>query len=77
MPRILVVDDEPPIVELVSGYLEREGWEALSSEDGARHDLDTALAALREGLAVLEPVFVSPPVPDADVREVIEASCSA
>ena len=25
-PRVLVVDDEPPIVELVTGYLEREGW---------------------------------------------------
>ena len=24
--RILVVDDEPPIVELLTGYLEREGW---------------------------------------------------
>jgi len=24
-PRILVVDDEPPIVELVRGYLAREG----------------------------------------------------
>jgi DNA-binding response OmpR family regulator len=33
-PRVLVVDDEPPIVELVKGYLEREGWQAQSAEDG-------------------------------------------
>ena len=33
--RILVVDDEPPIVELLTGYLEREGWEVRSAPDGA------------------------------------------
>jgi DNA-binding response OmpR family regulator len=32
--RILVVDDEPPIVELVSGYLQREGWLVESAGDG-------------------------------------------
>jgi DNA-binding response OmpR family regulator len=32
--RILVVDDEPPIVELVTGYLEREGWQVESAGDG-------------------------------------------
>lgn len=32
--RILVVDDEPPIVELVRGYLSREGYEVLSAGDG-------------------------------------------
>jgi DNA-binding response OmpR family regulator len=32
--RILVVDDEPPIVELVTGYLEREGWLVESAADG-------------------------------------------
>jgi DNA-binding response OmpR family regulator len=37
--RILVVDDEPPIVVLVRGYLEREGYEVLTAADG--------LAALR------------------------------
>ncbi len=34
VPRILVVDDEPPIVELVTGYLEREGWVTASVSDG-------------------------------------------
>lgn len=33
-PRILVVDDEPPIVELVAGYLVREGWEVRTAADG-------------------------------------------
>ena len=28
-PRILVVDDEPPLVELVRGYLTREGFEII------------------------------------------------
>jgi DNA-binding response OmpR family regulator len=32
--RVLVVDDEPPIIELVRGYLEREGWEVASATDG-------------------------------------------
>jgi len=34
-PHILVVDDEPPIVELVRGYLAREGWSVVVAEDGA------------------------------------------
>ena len=33
-PRVLVVDDEPPIVELVRGYLEREGYAVESAADG-------------------------------------------
>lgn len=31
---ILVVDDEAPIVELVRGYLEREGFRVIASDDG-------------------------------------------
>lgn len=33
-PRVLIVDDEPHIVRLVSAYLEREGYEVLSAIDG-------------------------------------------
>jgi DNA-binding response OmpR family regulator len=33
--RILIVDDEPPIVELVRGYLAREGWAVDVAGDGA------------------------------------------
>jgi DNA-binding response OmpR family regulator len=32
--RILVVDDEPPLVELVRGYLAREGFEILTAANG-------------------------------------------
>ena len=32
--RVLVVDDEPPIVELLSGYLVREGWSVETAADG-------------------------------------------
>jgi DNA-binding response OmpR family regulator len=42
-PRILVVDDEPPIVDLVRGYLAREGWAVASETDGLR-----ALEVIRE-----------------------------
>jgi DNA-binding response OmpR family regulator len=40
--RILVVDDEPPIVDLVRGYLAREGWDVASAADGIE-----ALAMMR------------------------------
>ena len=33
-PRVLLVDDEPPIVELLRGYLEREGMEVHWRADG-------------------------------------------
>ncbi len=42
-PRVLVVDDEAPIVDLVRGYLEREGMEVLSAADGP-----AALELIRE-----------------------------
>jgi DNA-binding response OmpR family regulator len=32
--RVLVVDDEPPIVDLLAGYLGREGWAVASAADG-------------------------------------------
>ena len=41
--RILVVDDEPPMVELVRGYLVREGWTVLTASDGPQA-LDLARA---------------------------------
>jgi two-component system response regulator RegX3 len=34
--RILVVDDEADIVEFVRGYLERDGYEVVSAQDGDR-----------------------------------------
>lgn len=41
--RALVVDDEPPLVKVVSTYLEREGFEVASAGDGER-----AIALARE-----------------------------
>ncbi len=41
--RALVVDDEPPLVKVVSSYLEREGFEVQSASDGA-----SAVAVARE-----------------------------
>jgi len=32
--KILIVDDEPPILEMVSAYLEKEGYEVLRAQDG-------------------------------------------
>jgi DNA-binding response OmpR family regulator len=43
MTRVLVVDDERPIIELVRGYLEREGWEVATAPDG-RAALEAARA---------------------------------
>lgn len=34
MPRILVVDDEPSIVKIVTAYLKPEGYEVLTAADG-------------------------------------------
>ena len=34
MAKILVVDDEPSIVKLVSAYLKPEGYEVLTAADG-------------------------------------------
>ena len=42
MSRILVVDDEPRIVDVVRAYLEREGHAVQVAHDG-----DAALAAAR------------------------------
>ena len=48
-PWVLVVDDEPAIVDLVRGYLEREGWTVLTATDGTMA-LETAR---REPLTVV------------------------
>src|SRR6266487_1849602 len=40
--RALVVDDEPPLVQVVSGYLTREGFDVVTAADG-----ETAVAMAR------------------------------
>ena len=52
MTRILVVDDESALVELVRSYLEREQYEVLTAADG-RTALDLARAA-QPDLVVLD-----------------------
>src|SRR5690348_5273304 len=41
--RALVVDDEPPLVQVVAGYLGKDGFEVLTAGDG-----ETAVAIARE-----------------------------
>jgi DNA-binding response OmpR family regulator len=50
--RIVVVDDEVALVELVRGYLEREQYEVLTASDG-RTALDLARTA-QPDLVVLD-----------------------
>ena len=52
MTRILVVDDESALVELVRSYLEREQYEVQTAADG-RTALDLARAA-QPDLVVLD-----------------------
>lgn len=48
--RALVVDDEPPLVKMVSSYLEREGFAVATTGDG-RRAVELAVADTREGIA--------------------------
>ena len=41
--RVLVVDDEKPILDLVGSYVDREGWQVLKAGDG-----ESALAIARK-----------------------------
>jgi DNA-binding response OmpR family regulator len=41
--RALVVDDEPPLVQVISGYLAREGFDVVTAADG-----ESAVATARE-----------------------------
>jgi two-component system response regulator ResD len=50
--RVLVVDDEPTIVEVVGRYLERAGYEAAGAADG--FEALEAIAAQRPDLVVLD-----------------------
>ncbi len=52
MPTILVVDDEPKIVQLARDYLEHAGFTVVTADDG-RAALD-AVAAARPDLVVLD-----------------------
>jgi DNA-binding response OmpR family regulator len=51
-PLVLVVDDEPPIVELVRGYLVRDGFTVESASDGPA--ALEAVRALRPDVVILD-----------------------
>ncbi|MGW1537204.1 response regulator transcription factor [Streptomyces aureus] len=57
--RVLVVDDDPDLAEVLSGALRYEGWEVRSSHDGA-----SAAAAARELLP--DAVVLDVMLPDTD-----------
>jgi len=63
MPRILVVDDEPNIIELVKLYLEREGYQVEDAANG--RDALSRLSAVNPELVVLDLML-----PDIDGFEV-------
>ncbi|WP_269854972.1 response regulator transcription factor [Streptomyces sp. RPT161] len=62
--RVLVVDDEPDLADVLSGVLRYEGWQVRTASDGA-----SALAAARE----LRPdaVVLDVMLPDVDGFEVL------
>lgn len=52
LPRVMIVDDEAPLAQLVAGYFEREGFEVAVAGDG-----ETAIAQMRQwdpGILVLD-----------------------
>ena len=63
MPRILVVDDEPQIVDLLRSYLQRDGFAVDQAADG--EGALTAFSRLRPDLVILDLML-----PKVDGREV-------
>ena len=63
MPRILVVDDEPNIIELAKLYLEREGYQVYEAANG--QDALSKFSAVNPDLIVLDLML-----PDIDGFEV-------
>ena len=63
MPKILVVDDEPNIIELAKLYLEREGYQVEEASNG--HDALSRLSSTKPDLIVLDLML-----PDIDGFEV-------
>ncbi|MER6136281.1 response regulator transcription factor [Streptomyces sp. BV286] len=73
-PRVLVVDDDPTVAEVVSGYLDRAGYEVDRAEDGpsalaraAAHRPDLVVLDLMlpgmDGLEVCRRIRARGPVP--------------
>lgn len=71
--RILVVDDEPPIRDLVRGYLQREGHDVVEAEDGPAALV--AVEAERPDLVVLD--LMLPGIDGLEVCRRLRASSDA
>jgi DNA-binding response OmpR family regulator len=68
---ILIVDDEPQILEILSSYLNKEGYHVITAEDG-RHALECA-ATYPVGLIILD--LMLPDMTGEDVcREIRKTS---
>lgn len=67
--RVLVVDDEPEISEVVAGYLEREGFEAV-----VRADVRTAVETLKE--QVPDMMILDVTLPDGTGLDILRAGSS-
>lgn len=65
MAKILIVDDEPHIIELEKGVLESEGFEVITAENG-----EEGLAALEKTIPDL--VILDMMMPGMSGREVCE-----
>ena len=63
-PRLLVVDDEPTILELLSGSLRLAGFEVMTAASGG--EAARAVAAGRPDLVLLDVML-----PDGDGFEVL------
>lgn len=63
MPKVLVVDDEPNIIELVKLYLEREGYQVETATSG--HDALSMVSTSKPDIIVLDLML-----PDIDGFEV-------
>ncbi len=66
--KLLVVDDDPDVLEVASETLARAGFEVLRAEDGA-----TALAIFREHAGEIRAVLLDVNMPDASGEDTFDA----
>jgi DNA-binding response OmpR family regulator len=71
--RALVVDDEPPLVQVVSGYLTREGFDVVTATDGE----SAVAAAQRDGPDVIVLDLMLPGIDGVEVCRRVRAFSDA
>jgi CheY-like chemotaxis protein len=67
-PLILIVEDEAPVRELLSAYLEFRGYEVIAAEDGLR-----GVAAFKERRGAVRAVLTDTMMPGMDGVAVVRA----